>query len=50
MIRRNIVKDEIEDIKQNLMQWCDEDEINILLTVGGTGFSKRDVTPEVTFL
>ncbi|CAD5122882.1 DgyrCDS11282 [Dimorphilus gyrociliatus] len=46
--RRNIVKDNFEDIKQNLMQWCDEDEVNILLTVGGTGFAARDVTPEAT--
>ncbi|XP_073407487.1 gephyrin isoform X19 [Dendrobates tinctorius] len=43
-----IVPDEIEDIKESLIDWCDEKELNLILTTGGTGFAPRDVTPEAT--
>uniref|UniRef100_A0A9J7ZKW3 Gephyrin n=1 Tax=Cyprinus carpio carpio TaxID=630221 RepID=A0A9J7ZKW3_CYPCA len=42
-----IVPDEIDEIKETLMDWCDEKELNLILTTGGTGFAPRDVTPEV---
>uniref|UniRef100_A0ABM5F9X7 Gephyrin isoform X15 n=1 Tax=Pogona vitticeps TaxID=103695 RepID=A0ABM5F9X7_9SAUR len=41
-----IVPDEIEEIKETLTDWCDEKELNLILTTGGTGFAPRDVTPE----
>jgi molybdenum cofactor synthesis domain-containing protein len=43
-----IVPDEIEDIKSELIYLCDELKVDLVLTNGGTGFSNRDVTPEVT--
>ncbi|XP_075699754.1 gephyrin isoform X16 [Rhinoderma darwinii] len=43
-----IVPDEIDDIKESLIDWCDEKELNLILTTGGTGFAPRDVTPEAT--
>ncbi len=43
-----IVPDEIEDIKRELIRFCDELKVDLVLTNGGTGFSKRDVTPEAT--
>uniref|UniRef100_A0A9J7XKV8 Gephyrin n=1 Tax=Cyprinus carpio carpio TaxID=630221 RepID=A0A9J7XKV8_CYPCA len=42
-----IVPDEIDEIKETLIDWCDEKELNLILTTGGTGFAPRDVTPEV---
>ncbi|XP_054474200.1 gephyrin b isoform X1 [Anoplopoma fimbria] len=45
-----IVPDEIDEIKETLVDWCDEKELNLILTTGGTGFAPRDVTPEVGFL
>uniref|UniRef100_A0A8C8DGS1 Gephyrin n=1 Tax=Oncorhynchus tshawytscha TaxID=74940 RepID=A0A8C8DGS1_ONCTS len=42
-----IVPDEIDEIKETLVDWCDEKELNLILTTGGTGFAPRDVTPEV---
>ncbi|XP_075386972.1 gephyrin isoform X4 [Tenrec ecaudatus] len=41
-----IVPDEVEEIKETLIDWCDEKELNLILTTGGTGFAPRDVTPE----
>nr|XP_034969882.1 gephyrin isoform X8 [Zootoca vivipara] len=41
-----IVPDEIDEIKETLIDWCDEKELNLILTTGGTGFAPRDVTPE----
>lgn len=42
---RAIVPDDQEAIRSKIMQWADEGSHLILLT-GGTGLSKRDVTPE----
>ncbi|XP_043929887.1 gephyrin isoform X26 [Protopterus annectens] len=45
-----IVPDEVDVIKEVLVDWCDEKELNLILTTGGTGFSPRDVTPEVLLI
>ncbi|XP_018571465.1 gephyrin [Anoplophora glabripennis] len=44
---RKIVPDEIDDIKETLESWI-KYGCNVIFTVGGTGFSPRDVTPEAT--
>ncbi len=43
-----VVPDSVETIAATLRAWCDEGEIDLLLTTGGTGFAPRDVTPEAT--
>ena len=45
--RQAIVADEVSEIAQVLIQWC-EDGLDLVLTTGGTGFAPRDVTPEAT--
>ncbi len=41
-----IVPDEVDAIAARLTHYCDGHSIDLLVTVGGTGFSPRDVTPE----
>ncbi len=43
-----IIPDEIEEIEKELIYISDLLGLNLILTNGGTGFSKRDVTPEAT--
>ena len=43
-----IIPDEIEQIRDKLAVLADKDEVNLILTSGGTGFAPRDVTPEAT--
>lgn len=43
-----IVPDEREQIKAELVKCADELKLSLVLTTGGTGFSPRDITPEVT--
>ncbi len=43
-----IVPDEKRDIKEAIIDMSDMLGLNLILTTGGTGFSKRDVTPEAT--
>ena len=43
-----IVPDEKKDIKEAIIDMSDKLGLNLVLTTGGTGFSKRDVTPEAT--
>lgn len=42
-----IVSDDLNEITDKLLAWCDNGA-NLVLTTGGTGFSPRDVTPEAT--
>lgn len=43
-----LIPDEFQLIKDTLINLCDNNLVDLILTTGGTGFSKRDVTPEAT--
>ena len=47
-ILSDCVPDEATEIKRVLLKWCDTENVHVILTTGGTGFSPRDITPEVT--
>jgi molybdenum cofactor synthesis domain-containing protein len=44
----SILPDDKEILAAAMRKMADEDELDLILTTGGTGFSKRDVTPEAT--
>ncbi|XP_011043834.1 PREDICTED: molybdopterin biosynthesis protein CNX1 isoform X1 [Populus euphratica] len=43
-----VVPDDVSKIKAVVQKWSDTDRMDLILTLGGTGFSPRDVTPEAT--
>ena len=43
-----ILPDEEEALLKEMIYMADELKVDLILTTGGTGFSKRDVTPEAT--
>ena len=43
-----VLPDEQAMIEQALRALCDQDQADVILTTGGTGFAPRDVTPEAT--
>lgn len=45
---KDCVADDKGEIENFLKFWADNKSVNLILTVGGTGFSPRDVTPEAT--
>jgi molybdenum cofactor synthesis domain-containing protein len=48
IVNYDIIPDEKELIAQKLVQWADEDKLDVIVTTGGTGLTPRDVTPEAT--
>lgn len=47
IVRQQIIPDEFDQIVQTLVAWSEEN-VQLILTSGGTGFAPRDVTPEAT--
>ena len=43
-----IVPDDLLEIQRILVEWADSQDLDIILTTGGTGVSQRDITPEAT--
>lgn len=43
-----LLPDNRDRIETELVNLCDRRQIDLILTTGGTGFSRRDVTPEAT--
>jgi molybdopterin adenylyltransferase len=48
VVRQTILPDEFTLLSQELVEWADSGEIDIILTTGGTGFAPRDIIPEAT--
>ena len=46
LVDRKIVKDKKKEIKKIILEWAKKDEIDVIITTGGTGLTGRDITPE----
>lgn len=45
---KTLLPDDFAMLKDEICRICDENQADLLLTTGGTGFSARDIMPEAT--
>lgn len=43
---RQIITDDIEKIRAQVLVWSKDKSVDVIITTGGTGFTGRDVTPD----
>ncbi|HJS23285.1 MAG TPA: MogA/MoaB family molybdenum cofactor biosynthesis protein [Pyrinomonadaceae bacterium] len=48
IVDRRILSDDLEPLIQSLKEYADRDDVNLIVTTGGTGLGPRDNTPEAT--
>jgi molybdenum cofactor synthesis domain-containing protein len=48
VVSKEIVTDDLEPLTATLRALADRDDVNLVVTTGGTGLSPRDNTPEAT--
>ena len=46
LVGKAIVRDDVDEIRAQVRAWVADDEVDVIITTGGTGFAPRDVTPE----
>ena len=48
IVATRILSDDLEPLTQSLKEFADRDDVNLIITTGGTGLGPRDNTPEAT--
>ncbi len=48
ILEYSIIPDDYDKIREEITRMCDDLKADVVLTTGGTGLTKRDVTPEAT--
>ncbi len=48
VVEEILLPDEKQALMRTLIRLCDQRQLDLILTTGGTGFSPRDITPEAT--
>ena len=46
VVRSEIVPDDYDTIAGKLAEWADSPDVNLIVSTGGTGLGRHDVTPE----
>jgi molybdenum cofactor synthesis domain-containing protein len=48
IVAKDVVNDDLEPLTHKLRAYADLKHVNLIVTTGGTGFGRRDNTPEAT--
>ena len=48
IVEKKILSDDLDPLAQSLREFADRDDVNLIITTGGTGLGPRDNTPEAT--
>lgn len=48
IVATKILSDDLEPLAQSLREFASRDDVNLIITTGGTGLGPRDNTPEAT--
>tara|TARA_Y100000590_G_scaffold138896_1_gene159125 strand:+ start:208 stop:681 length:474 start_codon:yes stop_codon:yes gene_type:complete len=48
LLGKEIISDDVDKIISTLNKWLSVEDLDLILTTGGTGIGPRDVTPEAT--
>jgi molybdopterin adenylyltransferase len=48
IVERKIVSDDLDPLAQHLHEYAERNDVDVIITTGGTGLGPRDNTPEAT--
>jgi len=48
IVETKILSDDLDPLVQSLTEYAQQDDVNLIITTGGTGLGPRDNTPEAT--
>ncbi len=48
VVAKEILNDDLQPLADRLREYADRNDVNLIVTTGGTGFGPRDNTPEAT--
>jgi molybdenum cofactor biosynthesis protein B len=46
VVKREIHADDLQELRELFRQWIADDAVQVIIATGGTGLTRRDITPE----